>query len=627
MVLILYAKSNIKIKHFLIFLIFLINTNYCFAKGKQYEFLQVEISGLNKELTETIKKDLLIFEATFDPKLTKHRIENLYDKTNLEIINNLQSLGYYHATIQSNNLQEISNNHWLASYTIELGLPTKIKQIELKINGEANNNHKLIQIIKHLGIKYLHVNQRLQHEDYEKTKQYILNKLHDYGFLNAQFEQSTVKVDTKDYTASIVFIVDSKQQFYFGQVTFESDKYPNNFLQRYIPFKEHDLYLTKHLMQLKNNLLNSGLFTKVRIDTHSLSTDSNNIIPITARVDAKPANNYNASVGYGTDTGVRGTVGFSRKRFSHPGHQININLIGSKIRKKAIFDYSLLGYDPTIDKYNFGATATEEHIQQRYDKNASLYIQKSKKYDTRQQFWKLNLLTETFKELPANEKRHAKFLLPSVRLIWVHHKKSISNDEYDNDDNEHQNNNFGNKLDITTKLASKTLGSANLLQFNIKEKWIQPFIYDLRFICKGTIGFTVVKDIEKLPLSLRFFAGGDYSVRGFAYESLGPTSTDTDNNTKVIGGKHLVLGGIEIEKTIYHQISAAYFIDVGNAINTFNQFNFKKLAVGTGFGLIYKTPVGSVRAYIAKPIQLPVQMDPLIKKHIRFHLTFDAGLQ
>jgi len=625
MALTLYVKNNIKIKYFLIFLIFLINTNYCFAKGKQYHTLQVEISGINQELTEAIKKDLLIFQATSDPKLTKLRIENLYDKANLEIINNLQSLGYYHATIKTSSLQEISNNHWLVNYNIELGIPTKIKQIDLQITGEASNNPKLLQKIHNLSIKFLHVNQQLNHGEYEKTKQYILNKLHDYGFLNTQFNTSIVKINTNNYTASIIFIIDSKQQYYFGPITFESDQYPPSFLQQYIPFKEHDLYLAKNLMQLKDNLLNSGLFAKVRIDTSTLSTDSNNIIPITARVYAKPANNYNASVGYGTDTGIRGNAGYTRKRFSHPGHQININLTGSKIRKNAIIDYSLLGADPTIDKYNFGVTAAEEHIQQRYDKNASLYIQKSKKYDNRQQFWKLNLLTETFKELPAKEKQHANFLLPSLRLVWVHHKNNTANNDDDNDNNENQTN-FGNKLDINTKLASKILGSANLLQFNINEKWIKPLIYDLRLICKGTIGITSIKDIEKLPLSLRFFAGGDYSVRGFAYESLGPMSTDSAGNTKVVGGKHLVLGSLEIEKTIYHQISAAYFIDVGNALNTFNQFNLKKLAIGTGVGLIYKTPIGSVRAYIAKPLQLPQQMGNLLKKHIRFHLTFDAGL-
>ena len=110
-------------------------------------------------------------------------------------------------------------------------------------------------------------------------------------------------------------------------------------------------------MQLKNNLLSSGLFAKVRIDAAALPINNN--IPITARVYAKPANSYNASLGFGTDTGIRGNLGFIRKRLSHPGHQININLMGSKIRKEAIADYSLLGKDPTIDKYHLGTTAVE----------------------------------------------------------------------------------------------------------------------------------------------------------------------------------------------------------------------------------------------------------------------------
>ena len=625
MALILYVKNNITVKNLIIFLILLINSQYCFAKGKQYHTLQVTIGGLDNRLTEIIKNDLLIFQATTETKLTKDRIRNLHDKAKSEIINNLQSLGYYHATVTVNDLQEINNSQWLARYNINLGLPTKIELVDIQLHGEANNNSILTTKIINLSRKFLQIHQQLRHEDYEKTKQYILNKLHDYGFLNAQFSKSTVTINLKNYTASIVLIIDSKQQYYLGAVTFESDRYHNDFLQQYIPFKEHDVYSTKHLMQLKNNLLSSGLFAKVRIDAAALPINNNNI-PITARVYAKPTNSYNASLGFGTDTGIRGNLGFTRKRLSHPGHQININLMGSKIRKEAIADYSLLGKDPTIDKYHLGTTAVEEHIQQRYNKNVSFYIQKTKKYDSRQQFWKLNFLTETFKELPTKEKQHVNFLLPSFRLIWTHHNNNISNNNNDNDDNETTANAYGNKLDIATKFASKIFASANLIQFNINEKWIQPLIYDLRLTCKGTIAITAIKNIEKLPLSLRFFAGGDYSVRGFAYESLGPTATDSAGNTKVIGGKHLILGSLELEKTIYKQISGAYFIDAGNALNTINNLNFNKLAVSTGLGLIYKTPVGSVRAYLAKPIQLPLQADHSLTKHLRFHFTFDAGL-
>lgn len=620
MELILYVKNKIKI---IFIIIFTISINIICAEEikklpTQYNTLKVEIVGLDQKLEELIKKDLLIFHASNENKLTKHRIENSHDKTEEEIINNLQTLGYYNAKITSAKLQEISKYNWIASYTINLGAPTKIKNINLILLGEINNS-KLSTNINNLSTKYLHVNQQFTHENYEKTKQTLLNKLHDYGFLNAIFNKSVATIDLTKNEAHIEFIIDSKQQYYLGKVSFEPNKYSEEFLRKYIPFKENDIYSTDSLMELKNNLLNSGLFSKVRIDLPTLmelpsSDHHHNNIPIIVRTVAKPANNYNGSIGFGTDTGPRASIGFTRKRSSRPGHQVNIKIMGSKIRKKANFDYSFLGNNPMVDKYHFGLAAAEERIKKRYSKNALFYLQKSKEYTNRQQIWKLNFLTETFRILPTEPKQNVKFLFPSLNLTWA---------TYNHQNNENNADNiFGNKLDINTKATSKLLGSANLLQITINDKLVQPLIYDISYILKGTIGFTAINNLNMLPLSLRFFAGGDYSIRGFSYESLGPTIKDTEGNYQVIGAKNLIMASLELEKPIYNQISIAYFIDAGNAINKLHHLK-NKIAVASGIGVIYKTPIGSVRAYVAKPIRLVSEAN---KKCLRFHLTFDAGL-
>ena len=655
---ILYAKNNIfKIIRTILIIVAIINIyiiNEAFANNKtdKYHSLQVTIDiidpnkGINNKisnntqemntLVEIIKKDLLIFHATSEPKLTKHRIENLHDRAEQEILSNLRSFGYYHAKVTNGSLNESGHHKWIANYQINMGAPTKIKQINLQLLGEANKFlFKKIQLITN---KILIINQRLTHDNYEKTKQLILTKLHDYGFLNAQFITSKIEINLQDYSANIVFVVDSNQQYYLGDVTFESDLYEHNFLYNYVPFKKHDLYSTKLLIQLKNNLLNSGLFSKVRIDTEDLSKSKDNIIPITARITAKPANKYTGSLGFGTDTGIRGNLGYLRRRKSKPGHTIGINVIGAKIRKTVIADYSLLGKNPTVDKYNLGLTAAEGHVKERFNKNLEIYAQKSKKYDNRQQFWKLGALTEIFKELPASEKKHAKFLMPSMGLTWIYPMTDVSchgynciatNDETDQNDDIDQNQSiFGNKISLNSKIATKSIfSSTNLLQLTVNEKWIQPILFDLRLIFKGTISATFINDINKLPLSLRFFAGGDNSVRGFAYNSLGPSAQDASGNKGVVGGKHLFFTSLEIEKPIpkYQQISVAWFIDAGNALNSFEKFTTNKLAIGTGFGIGYITPIGAIKAYLAKPVK-HLNFEDAANKHVRFHLTFGTDL-
>jgi translocation and assembly module TamA len=97
-----------------------------------------------------------------------------------------------------------------------------------------------------------------------------------------------------------------------------------------------------------------------------------------------------------------------------------------------------------------------------------------------------------------------------------------------------------------------------------------------------------------LPSSIRFFAGGSQSVRGYAYESLGPEDKDGD----VVGGRHLLTGSVEFEHYFNDNWGMAVFLDTGNAIDNLSD----KLEQGAGFGLRWKSPVGPVRIDLANSI-------------------------
>ena len=97
-----------------------------------------------------------------------------------------------------------------------------------------------------------------------------------------------------------------------------------------------------------------------------------------------------------------------------------------------------------------------------------------------------------------------------------------------------------------------------------------------------------------MPASLRFFAGGDRSVRGFGFNDLGPRDADGRN----IGGKHLLTGSVELEWPIAGRWSMAVFVDGGNAFDSFGD----ELEYSAGLGGRLRTPVGVVRLDFAKPV-------------------------
>jgi translocation and assembly module TamA len=155
-------------------------------------------------------------------------------------------------------------------------------------------------------------------------------------------------------------------------------------------------------------------------------------------------------------------------------------------------------------------------------------------------------------------------------------------------------------------LLAKLSGSPNTLgsdvsyeQFYTRAKYIHSLTYG-RLLVRGEIGLTDVNGVQELPKSVRYFAGGGNSVRGYDYESLGPTQWVTDSHGEkvkaVVGGKNLLVSSIEYDYQFRPSWAAAVFFDVGNAANDFN-FDLKR---GAGIGLRWISPIGPVRIDVAR---------------------------
>jgi translocation and assembly module TamA len=111
----------------------------------------------------------------------------------------------------------------------------------------------------------------------------------------------------------------------------------------------------------------------------------------------------------------------------------------------------------------------------------------------------------------------------------------------------------------------------------------------LTLVGRGEFGTTLVNDFADLPVSQRFFAGGDYSIRGYDYKSLGPK----DETGEVVGGTNLLVGSIEAQYMFKPNWDFAVFYDTGNAYDR-NHFEPEQ---GAGVGVGRNLPFGIVRLY------------------------------
>jgi len=138
----------------------------------------------------------------------------------------------------------------------------------------------------------------------------------------------------------------------------------------------------------------------------------------------------------------------------------------------------------------------------------------------------------------------------------------------------------------------------SFLQGDLRGKLILPLLGG-RFITRADLGGSIAADFQELPVSQRFFAGGDFSVRGYAYNSLGPTNASGE----VVGGKHLIVGSAEYDHYFGQKkrFGVALFIDAGNAFD-FSQFD---LFTGAGAGVRWRFPFGLLRIDGAQALDDP----------------------
>lgn len=582
------------IRYFLLGL--LLFTSTAFATS-----LSVEIKNVDKTISASILEDLSLQHAVNEAKLSAGRINNLYYIAEEQITATLQALGYYHSTITST-LVEPSPDHWLATFTIALGEPTKIQDINVEVTGPGADDQEISTILSTPKLKKGAV---ITHADYEDTKEELLHNLHAIGYLSADFKESMVVIDQETYTAEVRFVINTQRQYVFGEIEFLNPPYSIEFLNKFLPFKPGQAYTVQKLIEFQNNLEAVDLFSKIRFDSEqNVSDPQDNAVPIKVRLELKAKNLFTGSAGYGTDTGFRATAGWLHRVPHTDGHKVQANAYMSTLIQNARLNYIIPGAQPATDKYIFTTLGQVEHFDGIHSRKAEISANKVQRRDRLESIYGISYFTETYSIVPNQPAQNKKYLLPSAKWIWTN--ASIRDDLQ-----------YGTRLDLGLRAgAHALLSDNNVLQAEFHGKQILPLIYQSRLILRGTLGAIASQSFTALPPSLRFFTGGMDTVRGFAYNSLGPRAIPGDPDSDNLGGRYLLVLSSEAEQKVYTDIAIVAFIDAGNAAMTTKI----PLAAGAGAGVRYRTAIGTFRLDLAKPL------NTVTNKHWRVHFNFGTDL-
>jgi translocation and assembly module TamA len=134
----------------------------------------------------------------------------------------------------------------------------------------------------------------------------------------------------------------------------------------------------------------------------------------------------------------------------------------------------------------------------------------------------------------------------------------------------------------------------NFIVMQAQDVWIRTSMTATALWCAATsAGLKPI--LRQVPPDLRFFAGGDRSIRGYKYKSISPK----DDDGKLIGASKLATGSLEYQYNVSGKWWGAVFVDSGEAVSDIRESDFK---TGAGVGVRWQSPVGPIKLDIARPI-------------------------
>ncbi|MGJ8757834.1 autotransporter assembly complex protein TamA [Acinetobacter sp. HC8-3S] len=328
-------------------------------------------------------------------------------------------------------------------------------------------------------------------------------------------------------------------------------------------------------------------------------------IPVVVTLNADRLNSLETGLGYGTDTGARIRSQYRRAIVNKYGHSFDANIEVSQIRQSIDGRYSIPYKHPLNDYFNLvGGYEREERDDIGPDVNLLVEsavlggerVIKNPLGDWQHTMgvrYRLDRLTKKgdvdVNELPDAFKVSGMDSEQESLLFGYEASKTNANSRL--------NPTKGFKQTYKVELGTESLLSdANMAI--LTAGW--RFIYSLgenddhQFVGRGDASYIFTDDFNKVPYNLRFFTGGDQSLRGFDYKSLSP-----EEDGYKIGGQALGVGSLEYNYQFKDGWRAAIFSDFGNAYD--KDFN-NPTEYSIGVGIRWRSPIGPIRLDVASGI-------------------------
>jgi len=560
------------------------------------EPVAVRVKGVEGEVLKNVEAALSPPEGLMrDKKVDRLWLDHYAAQAEAKARTALEPFGYYRAAIATA-LTGSDQEGFILNVVVAPGDPVRLVEVKVEAQGPGASEEVVKTAVAAFPLK---VGDVLLHQKYEAAKGELLSKALALGYLDAGFPAHEIEVSPANGSARITLVLQTGPRYRFGEVTFEgAPLYPDELLRRYVAFKPGAPFSYDRLGRTQSNLANSGDFREVTVlPRKDEAVDLE--IPVLVSLKPAPGRTIRPGFGYGTDTGFRGSLSYKELNLFHQGHVLTVEAVVAENFQGIGAGYVIPSHVNLRTMTGLQVNLQREEVTSYLSTLAALEISRTHSFGGgRIGTAYLRLQYEQF--TVGLQDTSARLVMPGLRF---------SGRKYDNIIRPTSGYNYSLELRGTHQALGSDTG---FIQAVAEGAYLAPLPGRLTLRTRATVGATWQDDpLADLPASLRFFAGGDTSVRGYAYKSLGPTNAIGE----VIGGPNLLQGSVELERALFESWGVSLFYDVGNAFRSFSDF---QLYQGAGIGLHYYTRVGGLNLSLARQVGVG---DPGFRVH------FSIGLQ
>ena len=586
---------------------------------------RVDVSGLDDELmAENVRVSLALNDA-IGKDLSARRLNYLLREAEAETREALEPFGYYSPTIViqrsdrsvpegtddpstaanartatadadaggNADARQRGSRSLTVSIRIEPGKPVRVRGWNVGVEGDAGDERSVRAALDGFAPRQGEV---LDHSLYEASKSKVSRTLAGHGYFDADFAAHRVEVTRADYAADIDLRWTSGARYALGEATFTQT--PKNIirdelLQKLVGWTPGEAYDDAELERLRRSLVALDYFGLVEILPQPENA-KDKVVPVQVNLTPAPRSIYTAGVNYGTRSGAGFSLGVERRYLNTRGHKALAQIDYANKRKTATVQYRVPAFAWLDGWYTASLQAADEQTDSLDTRRLEFVASRSGQFnDHLNLVASMHVLRERWSYFtlnrPSLDYQYASFYFPSLRAEYI-----------DVDNRLTPRRGAGGTLTLRGGKGG-TDGDAAFAQLHASAQWFHGFDADSRLIVRGEAGHTFTDELLALPPSLRYYAGGDRSVRGYGWREIGPRIRNSVGDAYALGAQNVVTASIEYERYFKGPWGAAVFVDSGSAFDG----KSPDMHTGVGIGLRWRSPVGPVRIDIARGLKSP----------------------